>query len=293
MSDLGNAPEVTDDAVQPTDAVAADVEATEATPQAEEIEHEEFVIEGDGDQDQKPEDKEVEELKKRQAAFAERKRKQKEAEEAAQREKKRADELEERLRRLESGVGDMQRGPRPNPDDFYGDAEGFYKALDEWNGKSSSAPESNPAAKAPEYTPDYQAEFALEEGSEKLKSGGISDFDEKVSLVKDTISKIAPGANASAVFNDLMSIAVNGGVDPAKAAYMIGRNPEAILRELDSVKAPNEASRVFQFKTIMEREANKLKTRKKNSVDTQPEPSVRQGSVKRTDALAEFGHFEN
>lgn len=289
MSDLENMPEETNDFVQPTDAVAADVEVTEATPQAEDTEQEEFVIDGEGDQEEKPKDDEV---KKRQAAFAERKRKQREAEEKARQERERAERLEKELAELRSKVGTMERGPRPNPDDFYGDPDGFYEALKKWEGGDKRQEKVEQQQAAPSYEPDYQAEFALEEGSEKLKTGGITDFDDKVSAVKESISQIAPGSDPEAIFNGLMSIAVNGGVDPAKAAYMIGLKPAEILAEMNSVNAPTEAARAFKLKAIMEREAKKLKTRKKNSVDTQPEPSVRSGAIKKSDPLSAYGSFE-
>lgn len=289
MSDLENMPEVTDDSAQPTEAVAAEVEATEATPQAEETEQEEFVIEGEGDQEEKPKDDEV---KKRQAAFAERKRKQREAEQKARQERERAERLEAELAELRSKIGTMERGPRPNPDDFYGDPEGFYKALDEWKGADKRQEKTEQQQTAPSYEPDYQAEFALEEGSAKLKTGGITDFDDKVSAVKQTISQLVPGSDPEAIFNGIISIAVNGGVDPAKAAYMIGLKPAEILAEMNSIEAPTEAARAFKLKSILEREAGKLKTRKKNSVDTQPEPSVRSGAMKKSDPLAAFGTFE-
>lgn len=292
MSDLVNDSEMTNESPQPDQAVAAESEESLASPQAEDTPGEVFVIEEESDQSQ--EAQKDNDLIKRQAAFAERKRKEREAKEEARREREARERVEKELLELRQEIGNIKRGSRPDPLD-YASTDDFYAALDEWQSRGNTTQEKQTEDKKPSQAvvqQDYEAEFKFDEGSKRLKSGGISDFDDKVSAVKQTLEQIAPGMSQN-VFNHIMSVAAAGGVDPAKAVYMIGRDPQRILNEMNSVNAPNDFARDMGIKRIMEREAAKLKLRSNKSVETQPEPSVPGGSMKKSDPLAKYGHFEN
>lgn len=100
------------------------------------------------------------------------------------------------------------------------------------------------------------------------------------------------GFNADQAFSYLTSIAASADIDPSKAAYMIGRNPVKILGEINAINSGNVAADSIKIAKVLEREAKKLKTRKKNSVTTSPEPSVAMGAVKRSNNMANFGSFD-
>ena len=285
MSDLDNMPEIETNTDQPNDVVATDLEIAEDTPLSEDNDQEEFVIEGEGDNDKPNDDEEV----KRRAAYAKRKRKEREAKLEAQKEKERADNLQKQLDELNQKVGSIEKGPRPDPTNYH-DQDEFYADLEKWNSGSKPASKKSEEQATASFEPDYEAEFKLDEGAEKLKKGGISDFDEKISTVKESLQGM--GYEPESAFNYLISIASASGIDPSKASYMIGRNPDRILSEISKVDPNSGPAGTFKIAKIMEREAAKLSTRKKNSVDTQPEADVRQGAVKRSDVLADFGHFE-
>ena len=290
MSDLENMPEITEETTQPVEPVVGNTEAAEASPQADDTELEEFVVESEGDDNEPKEDTDNEEARRR-AAFAKRKKSEKAAKEKAKLEGERADRLEKELSDLKSRLDKSDKGPRPDPMD-YSDTDTFYSDLDKWNGVSSTA--SQPAATAQEGVKqaeaDYAAEYKFEEGSEKLKKGGVKDFDEKISLVKSSLADM--GCDPEAAFNYLMSIAASADVDPSKAGYMIGLNPVKLLNEINSINSGNVAADSIKIAKVMEREAKKLKTRKKSSVNTSPEPNVSSGAVKRSNSMEKFGSFD-
>lgn len=263
MSDLENMPEVTEMKTQPTDAVAAEVEVTEPTPQGDATEQVEFVIEGEGDQEEQPNNN-FDDVQKRRAAFAESKRKEREAKAAAEAEKKRANELQKRLDALESKVGEVTRGARPSPYDFDSDEE-FDKAYDAWKGTAKPQPVKQEEEEKQSFEPDYDAEFEFNEGAEKLKKGGISDFDEKESALSQELT--AMNLNPEIVLSQFKRIGKEAGFNSANAIYMIGRNP-SVLKELSQCRSE------LQMAKLLERESLKVKPRQHKAVETKPEPTI-------------------
>ena len=284
MSDLDNQINDQLDNDKTADGVVPIVENDQQPPQdAVQSEELEVVFEDDkeGDQKQKPEN---DDEAKRRAAFAKAKGKEREAKDRAKAEKQRADKLEAELDDLKSNVNSIKRGPRPDPFD-YTDQDEFYADLDKWTGLSNE-PEKK-AAEAPvvpAYEPDIEAEFRLDDGSKKLKSAGISDFDSRLESFKGMVSKVSTAPDV--LINSLSKIAVDAGIDPAKALYMVERNPSSFDEILEV------ATSDIKIAKILEREAAKLKLRKKGSIDSAPEPNVRQGAVKKSDALSQYGNFE-
>lgn len=287
MSDLENMPENTEDTTQPVDVVATDTEAAEAVPPADDTETEEFVIEGEGD-DETP--KEDEEELKRRAAFAKAKQKKREAQEAAKAEREKREAIEAELAELKAWAADMRRGPKPDPMN-YTSSEDFYADLEKWNGKPQ---EQNPQPAAqPQQSaePDYEVEYALEEGQKALEKGGISDYQQQ----RENFDSVVAGAgiqNPEAVYNHLASIAHTAGVDVGKAMYMASRNASKLISEINSLKG-NDLQIQLKISKILEREAGKLKTRQKPKIDTVPEEAINGGGVKKGIDMSQYGHFEN
>jgi len=287
MSDLENMPENTEETTQPVDVVATDTEAAEAVPPADDTEAEEFVIEGEGDDNTPKEDEE--ELKRR-AAFAKAKQKKREAQEAARAEKEKREALEAELAKLKASVADIRRGPKPDPMN-YTSSEEFYADLEKWNGKSQGQkPESAAQPQQPAML-GYDVEDALDEGIEALKRGGISDYQQQ----RENFDSVVTGAgiaNPDAVYNHLASIAHTAGVDVGKAMYMASRNAGKLINEINSLRG-SDLQIQLKIAKILEREAGKLKTRQKPKVDTKPEEAINGGGVKKGIDLSQYGHFEN
>lgn len=286
MSDLENMLEVENSNDQPTDAVAADVEETSTTPQGEDTDQVEFFIDDEGDQEEKPNNN-FDDVAKRKAAFAKAKQKEREA-------KKKARELETQLAKerqereeLAAQVARLSAGKKPTLEDCEWDEDEYDRRKAEWESKQPKAVEQKEQPEqVEEYEPDIDAQFQLSEGDAKLKSGGIKDVEEKVSELADAI-QAKFGVNPEVVFDNWAAIAEESGEEysVSSARYMVARNP-AVLDEIARCKTPLGVNR------ILKREASKLKTRNSKSVDTQPEPNVGSGAVKKTDPLAAFGRFE-
>ena len=235
MSDLENMSEVQDPNTQPVDAVAADTETTEATPQAEATERVEFYIEDEGGQDNQPNN--FDDVAKRRAAFAKSKQKEREAIETAKAEKAERERIAQELADLRAQVSNVSRGPRPDPYDFES-TEDFYKALDTWSSpqqanQTQQQSQSQPQQQVNQPQVDYNVEFDYQESANALASGGINDFSDKETEVKNHMQSL--GINADAGINYIKNIAAqDGDIDSAKAIYMIGINP-GVLQELMNV----------------------------------------------------------
>lgn len=285
MSDLENMLDVENTNDQPTDAVAADVEATDSTPQEDATDQVEFFIEDEGDQESAPKNN-FDDVEKRRAAFTKVKRKEREAQKKARElEAKLAQEQEQR-EALAAEVARLSAGPKPTLEDCEWDEGEYDRRKAEWESKQPKPVEKKEVQKSDDYEPDIDAQFQLSEGDDKLEKGGIKDIKEKVSELSDIIqSKF--GANPDAVFDSWAAIAEESGEDynVSSARYMIARNP-SVLDEIVKCRTPLGVNR------ILKREASKLKTRSSKSVDTQPEPDVGSGAVKKTDPLSAFGRFE-
>lgn len=285
MSDLENMLDVENTNDQPVDAVAADAETTDSTPQEDATDQVEFFIEDEVDQETATKSN-FDDVEKRRAAFAKAKKKEREAQKKARElEIKLAQEQEER-EKLAAEVARMSAGPKPTLEDCDWDQEEYDRRSAEWHAKQPKQVEKKEPQKLDDYEPDLDAQFNLSEGDQKLKSGGIKDVEEKVGELSETIqSKF--GINPDQVFDSWAAIAEESGEDysVSSARYMIARNP-AVLDEIARCKTPLGVNR------ILKREASKLKTKPSKSVDYQPEPNVGSGAVKKTDPLSKFGRFE-
>ncbi len=261
MSDLENMLEVEKEKVQPDEVVATDSEATSTEPQGDDTEQVSFYIEDEGDQQETPN----EELKRR-AAFAKKKQQAREAKEA----QRKAEEEREATRReneeLKRRISAIEAGPKPNPDDYYGETDKFYSDLKAWNekvGGKQAQPEAKPQQ---QYTPDDMAQYVIEQGAEKLKTGGITDYDEKQDSVRSSIQSL--GVNPDMVLDQWANRAdEDGSYNAASAIYMIGRNP-SVLQEIAAQKT------LIGINKVLKREALKVKPRREVKTGIKPNPEI-------------------
>lgn len=270
MSDLENMLDVENTNDQPVDAVAADAETTDSTPQEDATDQVEFVIEDEGDQETKPKSN-FDDVQKRKAAFARAKQKERQAKKEAQELKLKLAQEQEEREKLAAEVARMSAGPKPTLEDCDWDQDEYDRRSAEWQAKQPKQVEKKEPQKLDDYEPDLDAQFNLSEGDQKLKSGGIKDVEEKVGELSETIqSKF--GINPDQVFDSWAAIAEESGEDysVSSARYMIARNP-AVLDEIARCKTPLGVNR------ILKREASKLKVRSRQKLDTQPEPTIRNG----------------
>lgn len=263
MSDLGNMLNVDNTNTQPSDAVTADLETTLSTSHDEATELLELVTEDEGSQQAKPND--FDDVEKRRAAFAKSKQKEKAA-------KQKARELEDALaverKERERLAEQLHKLSKPREEDSGWNDEAHRKAVAEWEANQPK-PKSSDAPKVTDYEPDIDMQFALNEGDKKLKAGGITDVEDKVSELASTIAAKF-GANPDSVFDSWAAIAEESGEDysVANARYAIARNP-AVLEEIAKCRTP------LGINKILKREAAKIKPRTNKPLGTVPEPDIK------------------
>lgn len=267
--DSGNMSEVEIEGVQPDEVVVTEseeLEATEATPQAEEAESTEqpaVYIEDEGDQQEEPKSGEMTRNQARAALREEREKRKRKNAELDEAKRKQA-ELEERLERAERLAFEAKVGSEPKLEDYdymadYLEARKDYDQKRE--GLTPPKPEE-PKAKVIELSVDQEdhADFSRLEMRKHLP-----DYDEAEKAVDDWIATTYP--NMSGIKEGIIALLHAHDIDYAKAIYAINKIPS--LKE-ELAKAPNQMAIVAGLKKA----ASKVKVRQPAKIDSKPEPSL-------------------
>ena len=260
--DSGTDTSIKEEVAQPDEAVVADAEITEDKPQSEATEQEElYVDEDEGDQEKPTGMSQAQAY----AAFQKEKRKRKDKQEQIDKDAIEKESLRKELLDLKAKVGDITRGEMPDPYDF-DNKEDHYKALKEWEGKSPTVAKDTEKPVDQQNTANDEAEFYLYQKEQELTKL-VPDYQEsKDGLMKMFVDSGLPNTQGAMLF--LANIAQQKGVDIAKAVMTIKRIPSLLE---DIKKAGNNQ---FMVGDILEKAANKVKTRTKKPIDTQPEPEI-------------------
>jgi len=268
--DSGNMSEVEIESVQPDEVVVTEseeLEATEATPQAEEAESTDqptVYIEDEGDQQEEPKSGEMTEAQMRAAWKEEReKRKRKNAElEEAQRKQA---ELEERLERAEKLAFEASVGKKPNPSDFI-DAQDYADALSQYEEKMSGlkpAPKQQEQAEQQIQLSDDQ-EFHADKSRLELRKH-LPDYDEAEAEVDQWLESKFP--NGKTIKAGVIALTHAMDIDYAKAMYAVNKLPK-VKAELEAAKNQMEIA------AILKKAASKVKVRQPAKIETKPEPTL-------------------
>lgn len=250
-----------EDAVQPVEVVETKTETTEANPQAEATEQEELYIDEDEGDQQKPIGMTQEQSY---AAFQKEKRKRKEKQEQIDKDALEKESLRKELADLKAQVGNITRGEMPDPYDF-DNKEDHYKALKEWEG--SAEPKAAETKQVEQQnSADDEAEFYLYQKEQELTKLLPEYQASKDSLLK--IFKDDGMDNPKGAMLFLSNIAQQKGVDIAKAVMTMERIPSLF----EDIK--RAGTNQFMIGDILEKAANKVKTRTKKPINTQPEPEI-------------------
>jgi len=265
--DSGNMSEVEIESVQPDEVVVTEseeLEATEATPQAEEAESTDqptVYIEDEGDQQEEPKSGEMTEAQMRAAWKEEReKRKRKNAElEEAQRKQA---ELEERLERAEKLAFEASVGKKPNPSDFI-DAQDYADALSQYEEKMSGL---KPAPKQQEQQIQLSddQEFHADKSRLELRKH-LPDYDEAEAEVDQWLESKFP--NGKTIKAGVIALTHAMDIDYAKAMYAVNKLPK-VKAELEAAKNQMEIA------AILKKAASKVKVRQPAKIETKPEPTL-------------------
>ena len=200
------------------------------------------------------------------AAWQKEKQKRKERARELEEAKERSRKLEERLAQLESQVGEVKRGERPNPLNYSDDKE-FWADYKKWEqGDQSPAPQAKPQSDGERLQPvtNDKAEFHLYQSEESLR-GHLKDYD----AVKQSASaRLSQAFGSEQAPDALASTAYALGLDPAKIFYAIDKNPSKVA-ELAMVAT--DTAEVRKLLTELE---SKVKVREQKKIDSQPEPNL-------------------
>mgnify|MGYP003110896823 CR=1 FL=1 len=260
--DSGTDTPIKEEVVQPVDAVVADAEITEDKPQSEATEQEELYI----DEDEGDQEKPTTGMTQAQsyAAFQKEKRKRKDKQEQIDKDSVEKESLRKELADLKAQVGNITRGEMPDPYDF-DNKEDHYKALKEWEGMATpQATKAQPVEQ--QDSANDEAEFYLHQKEQDLTKL-LPDYQKsKDGLLKSFADDGMTNPEGAMLF--LSNIAQQKGIDIAKAVMTMERIPSLV----EDIK--RAGSNQFMIGDILEKAANKVKTRTKKPINTQPEPEV-------------------
>ena len=252
-----------EEVVQPVEVVETETEITEANPQAEATEQEELYVDEDEGDQQKPTTGMTQEQSY--AAFQKEKRKRKEKQAQIDKDAVEKESLRKELADLKAQVGNITRGDMPDPYDF-DSKEDHYEALKKWEGKAEPQAQSEIKATDEQDNADDETEFYIYQKEQELTKL-LPDYQKS----KDGLMKMFTDdgmKNPKGAMLFLANIAKQKGIDIAKATMTIERIPSLLE---DIKRAGNNH---FMIGDILEQAANKVKTRTKKIIDTQPEPEI-------------------
>lgn len=261
--DSGTDAPIKEEVVQPVEVVETEAEITEANPQAEATEQEELYIDEDEGDQQKPTTGMTQEQSY--AAFQKEKRKRKEKQEQIDKDAIEKKSLQKELAELKAQVGNITRGEMPDPYDF-DTKEAHYEALKSWEGKAPKEEVEQPASQVVDNGVNDQAEFYLYQKEQELTKLLPEYQTSKDGLLKAFKDDGMDNPKGAMLF--LSNIAQQKGIDIAKAVMTIERIPSL----LEDIKLAGNNQ--FMIGDILEKAANKVKTRTKKPINTQPEPTI-------------------
>lgn len=262
--DSGNMTETLGETVQPDEVVVTESEVTEATPQAEDTEELEVIVDVEGDQQEEP--NKMDERQTR-AAWKEEKRKRKEKAEIAKAEKERADRLEKRLEEMESKVSEVTRGKRPSTYDYDSDEE-FDAAYDEWRNHGKAKASKKVESKEPEFSLSDDQEYHLHDSETAIRKS-MKDYDGIRESVEDKLISAFGVASGYPIMEQIAQFAHTYDVDPAKAYVAMDKMPHKVS---ELVKYANNPAQIGRILRDLEKA---VKVRERKPIDSKPEPSIK------------------
>jgi hypothetical protein len=269
--DSGNMTETLGETTQPEPVVVTDSEATEATPQAEATEEAELYVEVEGDQQDETPNRMSREQER--AAWKQEREKRKKKAELAKAEKERADRLEAKVKELESKIGNVTRGPKPDPYE-YASKEEFYQAYEEWENtgqpKSKADPVAQSASEKPKSLLSEDQEWHLHSSEQNLKRA-LPDYEDAKNDVEQELKRAFGVPNDYPIMDQIAQLSHTFDVDPAKAVYALKKMPSKID---DLVKHGKNTAQLGRILRDLE---SKVKVRERKQIDSTPEPNIKSG----------------
>lgn len=259
MGDSGIMTEDKNEIDQPTKAVVAEVEEG-VTPQGADTDQDEYelTVEAEPDTETAKDSTNWEAVAKAKAAKF---KKQREAREKAEREKA---ELELRIKRMEAQLLEKSK---PKADDYYGEPEGYAKAIREW--ESSQAATTKQASNA--FNIDDGVLEEQLESAERMRSQ-LKSYDKSEDKLRSKVTEA--GADFEQVSYGIAEICATYGIDYATSVLALAEVPGVF--EQVAKDAQNERAVV----RILRKASQKVKVSPKRKIETKPEPEFKNtGSI--------------
>jgi hypothetical protein len=263
--DSGNdTSEAQKETVQPDEVVVTDSEATEATPQAEATEQEEFYVEEEADQEQANTGMSKEQSY---AAFRKEKEKRQRKNEQLEAEKAEREKIQRELDELKATVGKIKKGKPPTLEQFDFDEDQYQNAVKEYYSGTPKAKETVEAKSEEQKPSNDEADFYLYQREQELTEKMPQYTSAKQGFI-DKLTNQFNESNTDVAIGFLSDIARHKKVDIAKAITAMNEVPSLI----NELYAANNNPIIIG--DILEKAAKKVKVRSNKPIDTQPEPSI-------------------
>ncbi len=282
MDSGNNIAETEAEVIQPSEAVAAELETTEATPQAEATEETELYVDvEDGQQTSNMSQEQA------YAAWKKEKDKRKKKQELIDKQQQELQELRNQVSELSGAVSKVSKGPRPTLEQYDYDEDKFYAAVEQYNSTAQTAPQAstNKEVAQPEQKPltNDAAEFHLYQSEQKLIEK-FSDYPEAKEAVKEAFTSL--GLEGDKAINIMANVAQQGGVDIAKVIMVANKVPGTVAKLAQS----NSDIQLFN---LMKEAESKIKVRASKKIDSIPNPDIKtNGPVDNSSAAYEKARQE-
>jgi len=264
--ELDKQTEAQSEAIQPDKVVVTESETTEAKPQAEATEEHELYVDDSSD-DQSTSHKTEMTRDQSYAAFQKKKKQSAKRKEELEAGAVREQKLQDELKQLKATISETAKGKAPTLEECDYDDAVHLEKMTEFVTKSVA----NKAKQGQSSQVDDKAEFYLFEKEQALTKL-VPEYDKAKSNLLEALT--GHGINPEAGMNYLSNIARQKKVDIAKVVVAMNKLPHILD---DVLKAGNNDIEVAD---ILEKAANKVKTRDKKRIDSKPEPELNNsGSV--------------
>jgi hypothetical protein len=265
MGTGNNTIETKDEVIQPDKVVVTDSEVTEAKPQAEATEDQEFYVD-DSNGNQEESHKTGMTQAQAYAAFQKKKKQSAQRKEELDASQERETKLQRELDELKATVGSLTKGKAPTLEGCDYDESVYQSQMQEYYANPSPTKKKDAKPEAKSNPANDEAEFYLYQSEQEL-SKVIPDYDQAKANVIESFARNNIN-DTGAAMNYLSNIAKQKKVDIAKVIVAMDKVP-SILEDILKAGAND-----FAVADILEAAASKVKTRDKKRIDSKPEPEI-------------------
>lgn len=260
-----NTPEIKEEVAQPDETVVVDSEATKATPQAEATEETELYIEEEADQEQA---KHGMSQSQSYAAFQKEKEKRKKKQLEIDEGKTERAAMQATIDKLQETVGKITKGAVPTLESCDFDESQYAVKMQEYYSTPGKPAQQEVAApQAQNNVQNDEAEFNLYQQEQALTKE-LPDYEEAKASFMSTVKTKYDVADPSKVVDWISNVANQAGIDAAKAIFAMNKFP-SLIDELNTC-----GNNQFAVAKVLEKASNKVKSRVKVPITTQPEPEI-------------------